>query len=174
MSVGQPVPWPSVSDKRSSRNASGYYFRFGVSFRDVEELMAARGVVVSYETIRRWCDKFGKAYADGLRRRRARTGDKWHLDEVFLKINGITHYLWRAVDQNGVVLDILVQPKRDRFAAMRFFRRLLRATGRIAARDHYRQAAELWCSETGCDARRCSSAASVPKQPGGELASTHA
>jgi len=101
-----------------------------VSFRDVEELMAARGVLVSYETIRRWCDKFGKPYADGLRRRRARTGDKWHLDEVFLKINGITHYLWRAVDQNGVVLDILVQPKRDRFAAMRFFRKLLRATGR--------------------------------------------
>jgi putative transposase len=106
------------------------YFRFGVSFRDVEEMVAARGVVVSYETIRCWCDKFGKAYADGLRRRRARTGDKWHLDEVFLKINGITHYLWRAVDQNGVVLDILVQPRRDRFAAIRFFRRVLRATGR--------------------------------------------
>ena len=69
------------SRKRSSRN------------RDVEEMVAARGVVVSYETIRCWCDKFGKAYADGLRRRRARTGDKWHLDEVFLKINGITHYL---------------------------------------------------------------------------------
>src|SRR5436305_14012641 len=106
------------------------YFRFGVSFRDVEEMMAARGIVVSYETIRRWCDKFGKQYADGLRRRRARTGDKWHLDEVFLKINGVTHYLWRAVDQHGVVLDILVQPKRDRFAAIRLFRRLLRATGR--------------------------------------------
>jgi len=100
-----------------------------LSFRDVEELMAARGILVSYETIRRWCEKFGAAYAAGLRRRRARTGDKWHLDEVFLKINGITHYLWRAVDQNGVVLDILVQPKRDRFAAMRFFRRLLRAIG---------------------------------------------
>ena len=100
-----------------------------MSFRDVEELMAARGIVVSYETIRRWCEKFGAAYAAGLRRRRARTGDKWHLDEMFLKINGITHYLWRAVDQNGVVLDILVQPKRDRFAAMRFFRRLLRAIG---------------------------------------------
>jgi putative transposase len=96
----------------------------------VEEMMAAHGVVVSYETIRRWCGKFGKQYADGLRRRRARPGDKWHLDEVFLKINAVTHYLWRAVDQNGVVLDILVQPKRDRFAAIRFFRRLLRAVGR--------------------------------------------
>ena len=118
------------------------YFRFGVSFRDVEELMATRGVLVSYETVRCWCDKFGKQYADGLRRRRARSGDKWHLDEVFLKINGVTHYLWRAVDQNGVVLDILVQPKRDRFAAIRFFSRLLRAIGRkpvmpgVAHRQH--------------------------------------
>ena len=106
------------------------YFRFSVSFRDVVELMAARGVLLSYETVRRWCDKFGRSYAAGLRRRRARTGDKWHLDEVFLKINGVTHYLWRAVDQNGVVLDILVQPRRNRFAAIRFFRKLLRATVR--------------------------------------------
>src|SRR5260370_1192870 len=93
--------------------------------------MAARGVLVSYETVRRWCEKFGKQYASGLRNRRARTGDKWHLDEVFLKINGVQHYLWRAVDQNGVVIDVLVQPKRDRFAAMRFFRKLLRETGRL-------------------------------------------
>jgi putative transposase len=75
------------------------HFRFGVSLRDVEELMAARGVLLSYETVRRWYDKFGTSYAAGLRRRRARTGDKWHLDEVFLKINGVTHYLWRAVDR---------------------------------------------------------------------------
>jgi putative transposase len=107
-----------------------FYFRFGVSFRDVEEVMASRGVLVSYETVRRWCDKFGHQFAAGVRRRRPRTGDKWHLDEVFLKINGVTHYLWRAVDQNGVVIDIVVQPKRDRFAAMRFFRKLLRATRR--------------------------------------------
>src|SRR5438309_8561628 len=93
-------------------------------------MMAARGVMLSYETVRRWCDKFGKQYVDGLRRRRPRTGGKWHLDEVFLKINGVTHYLWRAVDQTGVVLDILVQPKRDRFAAICLFSRLLRATGR--------------------------------------------
>jgi putative transposase len=99
-----------------------------VSFRDVEEMMASRGVLLSYETVRRWCDKFGKQYAADLRRRRYRTGDKWHLDEVFLKISGVTHYLWRAVDQNGVVLDILVQPKRDRFAAIRFFRKLLHVT----------------------------------------------
>ena len=100
-----------------------------MSFRDVEEIMTSRGVLLSYETVRRWCDKFGKQYASGLRMRRARTGDKWHLDEVFLKINGVQHYLWRAVDQKRVVIDILVQPKRDRFAAMRFFRKLLRATG---------------------------------------------
>jgi hypothetical protein len=80
------------------------YFRFSLSFREVEELMLARGVVVSYETIRRWCAKFGQAYANQLRRRRPRPGDKWHLDEVFVKINGITYYLWRAVDQHGNVL----------------------------------------------------------------------
>jgi hypothetical protein len=110
-------------------------FRSGVSFRDVEEMAAANGVVVSYETC--WCDKFGEAYAVGIRRRRARTGDKWHLDEVFLKINGITHYLRRAVDQKGVVLDFLEQPRRDRFAAIRFFRRVVGATGRrSSAPDH--------------------------------------
>jgi len=92
--------------------------------------MASRGVLVSYETIRRWCEKFGHLYVAGLRKRRLRTGDKWYLDEVFLNINGMRHYLWRAVDQNGVVIDILVQPKRDRFAAMRFFRKLWRATAR--------------------------------------------
>jgi putative transposase len=107
-----------------------FYYRFAVSFRETEEVLAARGVLVSYESVRRWCDKFAHLYDAGLRRRRVRTGDKWHLDEVFLNINGVRHYLWRAVDQHGVVLDILVQPKRDRFAAMRFFRRLLRATGR--------------------------------------------
>src|SRR4051794_9126086 len=77
--------------------------------------MAFGGVLDSCESVRRWCEKFGHLYAAGVRRRRARTGDKWHLDEVFLNINGERHYLWRAVDQNGVVIDILVQPKRDRF-----------------------------------------------------------
>src|SRR6476661_8481454 len=97
------------------------YFRFSLSFREVEELMLARGVVVSYETIRRWCAKFGQAYANQLRRRRPRPGDKWHLDEVFIRINGKIHYLWRAVDQHGNVLDILVQPRRDAKAARKFF-----------------------------------------------------
>ena len=101
------------------------YFRFPLSLREVEELMLARGVVVSHESIRRWCEKFGQAYANGLRRRRSRPGDKWHLDEVYVKINGITHYLWRAVDQDGNVLDVLVQSRRDAKAAKRFFRKLL-------------------------------------------------
>ena len=74
--------------------------------------MLVRGVVVSYETIRRWCAKFGQAYANQLRRRRPRLGDKWHLDEVFVKINGITGYLWRGIDQHGNVLDVLVQSRR--------------------------------------------------------------
>ncbi len=102
------------------------YFRFARSYRDVEELLAERGVLVTYETVRQWCRKFGQAYANELRRRRPRPGDKWHLDEVFISINGVTHYLWRAVDQDGNVLDILVQSRRDKQAAKKFFRRLLR------------------------------------------------
>src|SRR3712207_5898174 len=88
------------------------YFRFSLSFRDVEELLAERGIIVTYETVRQWCRKFGQRYANQLRRRRAQPGDKWHLDEVFLRINGKTHYLWRAVDQEGNILDILVQRHR--------------------------------------------------------------
>jgi putative transposase len=106
------------------------YFNFCLSLRDVELMMAARGVQLSYETIRRWGDKFGQSYAAKLKRRRPEIGDKWHMDEVFLKINGVQHYLWRAVDQHGAVIDILVQPRRDRLAAIRFFRKLLRTCGR--------------------------------------------
>ena len=102
------------------------YFRFALSYRDVEELLAERGVLVTYETVRHWCQKFGQTYASELRRRRPRTGDKWHLDEVFVSINGEQHYLWRAVDQDGTVLDILVQSRRDKAAARKFFRRLLK------------------------------------------------
>ena len=101
------------------------YYRFPLSLRDVEEMMLERGVTVSHETIRQWTGKFGQAYANGLRRRRPRPGDTWHLDEVFTKINGKTHYLWRAVDQDGNVLDILVTSRRDATAATRFFRKLL-------------------------------------------------
>jgi putative transposase len=106
------------------------HYRFSLSFRDVEEMMAKRGVQLTYETIREWCRKFGPLYAAQLRKKRAKIGSKWHLDEVFLKMNGVQHYLWRAVDQNGATIDILVQPRRDRWAALRFFRKLLDATGR--------------------------------------------
>ena len=106
------------------------YFNFALSLRDVELMMAFRGVLLTYETVRNWCDKFGPSYAAQLKRRRPKLGDKWHLDEVFLKMNGVQHYLWRAVDQHGAVIDILVQPKRDRIAAIRFFRKLLRTTKR--------------------------------------------
>jgi len=101
------------------------YFRFALSYRDVEELLAERGVVLTHETIRQWCLQFGQAYASARRRRRPQTGDKWHLDEVFIPINGRQHYLWRAVDQDGTVLDILVQARRDKRAAVKFLRKLL-------------------------------------------------
>jgi putative transposase len=97
-----------------------------LSRRDVELLLAKRGVVVSYESVRRWCRKFGQSFANCPRRRRPRPGNKWYLDEVFIRIQGVQHYLWRAVDQDGVVLDILVQDRRDANAAKRFFRRLLK------------------------------------------------
>jgi putative transposase len=105
------------------------YYRFLLSYRDVEELLAERGIAVSYETIRRWCRRFGQPFADGVRRRRPRPGDKWHLDEVQLKINGRKHWLWRAVDQEGMVLDILVQPRRNQEAAEALLRRLVAGQG---------------------------------------------
>jgi putative transposase len=105
------------------------YFRFHLSFRDVQDLLAERGIIVSHETIRAWCSKFGSSYAAGLRRRRVRAGDKWHLDEVALKIRGKRHWLWRAVDQHGIVLDILVQQRRDQHAAECFLRQLVDGVG---------------------------------------------
>jgi putative transposase len=102
------------------------YFRFSLSFRDIEEMMAERGVVVSYESVREWCLKFGAAYAKRIRAHGPRPGDRWHLDEVFLKIQGKLQYLWRAVDQDGDVLDILVQSRRNKRAAKKFFRKLLK------------------------------------------------
>src|SRR5262244_34623 len=102
------------------------YYRFPLSYRDVGELLLERGIDVTHEAIRQWYLKFGQDYANQLKRRRARPGDKWHLDEVFLTINGKRHYLWRAVDQEGNVLDILVQRRRDKMAAKKFFRKLLK------------------------------------------------
>ena len=90
----------------------------------MEELLAERGVIVTDETVRQWCRKFGQTDANALRRRRPRPGDKWHLDAVFIQLNGRQHYLWRAVDQDGQVLDILVQVRRDKRAATKFLRTL--------------------------------------------------
>ena len=110
------------------------YHRFCLSFRDAEDLLAQRGVTVTYETIRQWCQRFGPVYARRLRRRRGRLGDTWHLDEVFVTIQGRQQYLWRAVDEDGDVLDLLVQSHRNRRAAVRFFRKLLKTQGRIPRR----------------------------------------
>jgi putative transposase len=101
------------------------YYRFALSHRDIEELLAERGVQVSYEAVRLWCRKFGPVFGAGLRHRRRRATDKWHLDEVQLKIRGRKHWLWRAVDRDGLVLDILVQDRRDQAAAERFLRRVV-------------------------------------------------
>jgi putative transposase len=102
------------------------YHRFALSHRDVEELLAERGIQVSYEAIRQWCLKFGPLLATELRRRHPRrSGDKWFLDEVALTINKRRYWLWRAVDQDGTVLDILVQSRRDQYAAERFLHRVL-------------------------------------------------
>ena len=102
------------------------YFRFPLALRMVEELLAARGIIVSHETIRQWALKFGQTFANQIRRRLPRAGDKWHLDEVVIKIAGVKHWLWRAVDQTGMVLDVLVQSRRNTQAAKRLLRKLLK------------------------------------------------
>jgi putative transposase len=117
------------------------YYRFPLSLREVEEMMLARGITLSHETVRQWCAKFGQTYANGLRRRRPRPGDKWHLDEVFVTINGQRRYLWLAVDQHGNVLDILVTSRRDTRGATRFFRKLLKGlkyVPRVLITDKFR------------------------------------
>ncbi len=134
--------WQSRPTTSHSPNDRGYRFppaiishavwlshRFGLSFRDVEDLLAERGITVTYEAIRQWCRTFGLDYARRLRHRRGRQGDTWHLDELFVKIRGRQQYLWRAVDEDGDVLDILVQSRRNRRAAKRFFRKLLKRQG---------------------------------------------
>jgi len=106
------------------------YFRFPLSLRMVEEMLAARGITVSHETVRQWALKFGQGFANEIRRRLPRPGDKWHLDEVEIKIAGKKHWLWRAVDREGTVLDVLVQSRRDKRAAKRLLRKLLKRQGR--------------------------------------------
>ena len=107
------------------------YHRFALSLRDVEDLLAERGVTVSYETIRGWVGRFGHQFAASIRRGRPTPADKWYLDEVVIRMNGKAHWLWRAVDANGDVLDILIQPRRNKDAAKRFFLKLFRRWGML-------------------------------------------
>ena len=108
------------------QHAVWLYYRFNLSHRDIEDLLAVRGIVVSYESVRLWCNKFGPKYARRLKRRHQGFGDTFFIDEVFVKIDGKQHYLWRAVDQDGEVIDVFLQSRRDGNAAKRFFRRLLK------------------------------------------------
>ena len=108
------------------QHAVWLYYCFSLSLRDVETILAVRGIVVSYESVRKWGLRFGRPFANELKRRRPRPGDKWHLDEVFRRIGGKQHYLWRTIGQDGHVLDILVQSRRNTKAAKRFFRKLLK------------------------------------------------
>ena len=116
------------------------YHRFALSTADVEDLLAERGVVVSRETVRLWVNRFGPHFANCIRRDRPTPADKWHLDEVVVPINGVKHWLWRAVDADGAVLDILVQPQRNAKAARRFLKRLVAQFGhpRVVITDKLR------------------------------------
>ena len=105
------------------------YHRFCLSFREVEELLAERGIPLTYETVRQWCRKFGPNYARTLKKRQGRLGDTWHLNEVLVTIQGEWHYLWRAVDQDSDAIDILVQHRRNQRTAERFFRHLIKGQG---------------------------------------------
>ena len=143
------------------------YFQFPLSLRMVEEILAARGIEVSHETVRQWAMKFGQDFANQIRRRLPAAGDKWHLDEVVIKIAGRKHWLWRAVDQHGVVLDILVQSRRNAKAAKRLLRKLQEA-GYSSSRDDHGQAVQLRRREADCHAGRGASAAQGLKQSRGK------
>lgn len=110
------------------QHAVWLYHRFNLSHRDIEDLLSERGIEVSYEAIRLWCNKFGPEFTKRLKRKRNDFGDTFYIDEVFVKINGVQHYLWRAVDQDGDVIDVFLQERRDGKAAKRFFKRLLKSS----------------------------------------------
>ena len=152
----EPIAYPGYRfPAEIIRHAVWLYHIFSLSLRDVELILAERGIMVAHESIRRWCLKFGQDFASRLRRRRPRPGDTSHLDEVFLRIGGKLHYLWRAVDQHGAVLDILVQGRRNATAAKRFFKQLLHGLQYRPRRlvTDVACAATAWRSEKSC--RRC-------------------
>ena len=147
------------------------YFRFPLSLRMVEEMLAARGIDVSHESVRHWAEKFGREYSNRIRRRAPARGDKWHMDEVVITIRGRKHWLWRAVDQQGFVLDVLVQSRRDRAAAQRLMRKLLKKVGQSAQRHDYRQAQIVWRCAQGHGSWDRTSPAQGAKQSGGKCPS---
>ncbi len=149
------------------------YFRFPLSLRMVDELLAARGIIVSYETVRQWARKFGQVFANQIRRRLPAAGDKWHMDEVVLTIAGVKHWLWRAVDQNGTVLDILVQSRRDTKAAKRLLCKLLKRQCRVPRVMVTDKLASYGAAKRG-DALCRAQEAQRAQQQGGELAPAHA
>ena len=149
------------------------YFRFPLSLRMVEEMLAARGIVVSHETVRQWALKFGQGFANEIRRRLPRAGDKWHLDEVVIKIAGTRHWLWRAVDQHGIVLDVLIQSRRDAKAAKRLLRKLLKRQGRAPRVMITDKLASYPAATQGSPASGRAPPAQGAEQPGRKLAPAH-
>ena len=143
----QPIPRLPLSG-RGIQHAVWLYHCFSLSLRDVETILAARGIVVSYETIREWGLRFGRLFANELKRRRPRPGDKWHLDEVFIHVQGKLHYLWRAVDQHGHVLDILVQKPAQCPCCQAVLPQAAARFAVCAEGDRDRQAAQLRRSQT--------------------------
>ena len=142
----QPATYPGCRfSAEIISHAVWRYHVFSLSLRDVELILAERGIDVTHESIRNWCLTFGGTSARKLRQRRPKPGDTWHVDEVYLKINGVLHYLWRVVDQHGVVLDILLQSRRNATAAKRFFKRLLAGLSSNPAASS-RTATELRCN----------------------------
>ena len=129
------------------------YFRFPLSLRMVEEMLAARGICVTYETVRQWAKKFGQAFSDQIRQRAPARGDKWHMDEVVVSIGGEQHWLWRAVDQDGFVLDVVVQRRRDMRRATAY-EETPEIGHHATARHDHRQAPFLWRCE-GEDGPSC-------------------
>src|SRR5918992_434627 len=154
------------------QHAVWLYLRFTLSYRDVEDLLAERGLEVSYETVRRWVLKFGPAIARNLRRLRPRPSPRWHLDEMMVRIAGKHMYLWRAVDDEGEVLDVLVQRRRDKAAALKLMRKLLKKQGvapAVVTTDKLRSYGAAF-AELGLPARheqglRKNSRAEVSRQP---------
>ena len=152
------------------QHAIWLYLRFTLSFPDVEDLLAERGILVSYETVRRWVNHFGPMVAADLRKRRSKPHTTWHLDEVYLKIDGRMVYLWRAVDAEGEVLDVLVQRRRNKRAALKLMRKLLKKYGFVP--DKLVTDDLLWgCSQSSRD-RKTPCTWSMAQQPSGEFAST--